>query len=207
MKAATDFANLSKKRYFVEKVKVFKEGEKIKGSLEYVEDFLGNARFESNGKLRWYSSSEVDKKQYLDDYDYSRFEYAYVFVPHPFRTGQIVRIMGTDVLGVIEEPMTDKKMYENEEKRKKSGLGDHTDMVVGVEFLQDDGDFVCDTIDIRALEYANLQYNHPAKEILKEAGRMLRGDTSIQSFLQVQKEYKERQWRRNEREKNGSRRK
>lgn len=94
--------------------------------------------------------------------------------------------------------MTDKKMYENEEKRKKSGLGDHTDMVVGVEFLQDDGDFVCDTIDIRALEYANLQYNHPAKEILKEAGRMLRGDTSIQRFLQVQKEYKERQWRRNE---------
>lgn len=34
--------------------------------------------------------------------------------------------------------MTDKQMYENEEKRKKSGLGDHTDMVVGVEFLQDD---------------------------------------------------------------------
>lgn len=63
MKAATDFANLSKKRYFVEKVKVFKEGEKIKGSLEYVEDFLGNARFESNGKLRWYSSSEVDKNR------------------------------------------------------------------------------------------------------------------------------------------------
>lgn len=192
LKAATDFANHSKRRYFIEKVRVFKEGEKVKENFGYVEDFLGDARFEADGKLRCYSSTEVDKKQYLDDYDYSRFEYSYVFVPHPFRTGQIVRIRGTDALGVVEEPTTDEKMYENEVRRKKSGLGDHTDIVVGVEFLEDDGDFVCDTIELRTLEYANLKENHPARELLEEAGKMLRGETSIQNFLKVQREYREK---------------
>lgn len=189
LKAATAFASRYEKEYIVEKIRVLNENEEVNEEFEYVKNLLGKAYYNSVGQLICCYSQEIDSKEYLDEYDYARFEYTYVFLPHPFRTGQIVRVIGTDALGVVEEPLTDEKMFEYERRRKESGFGDHTDIVIGVEFLCDDGDFVCDSVDIMSLEYANLQDSHPAKELLDAAGKMLRGENSIQYFLRVQKEY------------------
>lgn len=118
------------------------------------------------------------------------FEGAYVSVPHPFRSGDLVAVIGGAAhdVGVFASCIDDADWERQEARLCGMGAGgaDATDIAgTRVEFLGDDGRFTHDHPDARFLEYAGLPDGDPRKPALEVAAELLRGKNCSIEVLQL----------------------
>jgi hypothetical protein len=116
--------------------------------------------------------------------DNTRFEDAFVNIPHPFKKGDIVRIVGTNNFGVVES------LLENEDIKRFNDSLDWTDCSVMVEFLSDKGDFYHNHINPLLLEKAFLPKFDERKHILQAAAALLLGQISLDFYTVCYEEYR-----------------
>ena len=112
----------------------------------------------------------------------------YVFIPHPFRRGDICKRVNSDVLGVVVCPASKIEMYEQGVRRLKSCT---QQMSIGVMELGKTGEFEHKLVPVDEIEYAKLEKEHPAKLLLEEARELMLGRGSIPCVQELQREYQE----------------
>lgn len=120
----------------------------------------------------------------------NRFEDAYVHIEHPFVAGDIVRVIGTDEIGVVRFYLTLEQVREIE---KKSELRmNYSDANIAIEVLCEQAAFNHEHVCPLNLEYANLAGDDPRKELLECAGYLVTGQAYIQEFQMACEKYMER---------------
>ncbi len=91
--------------------------------------------FNEQGELAGYFSCENEQNPlYEADYDYSRFEYGYVYIPDLFERGDLVRYIEEDMVGIVASearPPKDVSQFCRE--------ADYPVVKVNVNFPTDDG--------------------------------------------------------------------
>lgn len=91
--------------------------------------------FDEQGELAGYFSCENKQNPlYEADYDYSRFEYGYVYIPDLFERGDLVRYIDEDMVGIVASearPPKDVSQFCRE--------ADYPVVKVNVNFPADDG--------------------------------------------------------------------
>ena len=112
-------------------------------------------------------NQESDFKRKEND-ESERFEERYVDLPLFYRRGDIVHVIGTEYIGIVNEPTDD---TEEEKYRNMAKKGDYSDFQVAVN-LMFDGDkflsvFAHDHIQPTNLEYAVFDDEDPRKGFLE----------------------------------------
>ena len=122
----------------------------------------------------------------------------YVSVPFPFRSGDIVTLVGgqnCDV-GVFASCKDDESWRRWDEylRTKLAGFVDFSDTArTRVDFLRPDGTFWHDHPSALYLEYAEFSDDDPRKDALEIASELLRGtESSLEDFQRLCKEYSDR---------------
>lgn len=171
---AVSYGKKFQKRFSVCKTELIAEEKDLTESGVKV---VSTLTFDDRGKLAGCWSYEVEWCGEKDEGDKTRFENAYVELPHFFRTGDLVRAAGMDDIGIVlEEP--------------KSMSHDYSDCSIRVEYIGEDGKFVHDHVPLTALEHADLEYSDPKKEVLKSAQLLLQGKGSFQTLQKKCEELK-----------------
>ncbi|MBC3804044.1 hypothetical protein GH808_06285 [Acetobacterium fimetarium] len=102
--------------------------------LEYEYDggYVAEFRFDKKGQLIGFYSDEVE---ITDQFDPSRFENAYIEVPNPFEEGDRVKLIETDLCGIVRTSQKEWKKYN--EEMKTSDCADYEDVGIIVDFFMD----------------------------------------------------------------------
>ncbi|HHU17129.1 MAG TPA: hypothetical protein GXZ70_02720 [Clostridiales bacterium] len=118
-----------------------------------------------------------------------RFEHAYIDIPYPFRTGDIVRVVDSESsveFGIVTCERTEVEYQAKREKLNNlnlNGVVDFTDCAVTVNFINKNGNFNHDHINPLRLEYAKVSDDIPHKEALECARDVLIGKGDLEAFL------------------------
>lgn len=107
--------------------------------------------------------------------DPERFENKYIFVPHPFQSGDIVRIIPTDQIGIVASC----RGWEAEEAyirqiQNRGCLMDSSDIQIKVNILREDGRFEHGHYHPFLMEYADLKINNAHNQLLKYASSLVK---------------------------------
>lgn len=139
---------------------------------------FGMVEFNEQGyiqKILWMyeRNQESDFKRKEND-EPERFEERYVDLPLFYRRGDIVHVIGTEYIGIVNEPADD---AEEEKYRNMAKHGDYSDFQVAVN-LMFDGDkflsvFAHDHIQPTNLEYAVFDDEDPRKGFLEYIRQVL----------------------------------
>ena len=161
---------------------------------------VSNLHYDEKGDLWNCSSDEVAWEGELDEDDEERFEDAYVDLPYPFRTGDLVREVGCDEIGVVQSERTDEE-YElfrtrAEKMRQEGHFNSYGDASIPVEYPDENGNFGHSHVLIANIEYAVLDENDPKREVLEYASLMLKEKGYIQTFQMVCKELQRNAYRK-----------
>lgn len=121
---------------------------------EYEQSDTVVAKFHYNkrGDLLYFGSDvERDLKDELEmEFSPDRFENAYMEIPNPFEKGDVVRVVGTDSLGIV---LTSQLEWEEYKVRMSQISGkDFIDASITVDFLTDVGQFSHDHVNPVFLE-------------------------------------------------------
>ena len=146
--------------------------------------------YDEKGILRYCRSKEVVWGQgEIDEDDEGRFEDAYVDLPYPFRTGDLVREVGCDEIGVVQSQRTDEEyeLYQKraEKMRQEGHFNSYGDASIPVEYPDENGNFGHSHVLIANIEYAVPDENDPKREVLEFASLMLKERCYIQEFQMV----------------------
>ena len=155
---------------------------------------VSNLHYDEKGDLWNCSSDEVAWEGELDEDDDERFEDAYVDLPYPFRTGDLVREVGCDEIGVVQSERTDEE-YElfrtrAEKMRQEGHFNSYGDASIPVEYPDENGNFGHSHVLIANIEYAVPDENDPKREVLEYASLMLKKRCYIQEFQMVCRQMK-----------------
>ena len=157
-------------------------------------------------KINW-QFSDRDREilyRYLALNEEPAYENDYVTIPYPFRSGDLVYVIGDEKCIGVFCSCKDDKDFEDFEKRAHKELSDIVDWSdsgrTRVEFLYPDGSFSHDHPYCFVLEYAEIkseetkwQSKDPYKTALKIASELIRGTNSSIECLQMYcKEYAEK---------------
>ena len=150
---------------------------------------VSNLHYDEKGDLWNCSSDEVAWEGELDEDDEERFEDAYVDLPYPFRTGDLVREVGSDEIGVVQSERTDEE-YElfrtkAEKMRQEGYFNSYGDASIPIEYPDENGNFGHSHVLVANIEYAVPDENDPKREVLEYASLMLKKRCYIQEFQMV----------------------
>ena len=191
--ASGELAYASGKRlgecFSIAKYRIFEEEVDMEEDEHYS---VSDLHYDEKGDLWNCSSDEVAWEGELDKYDKGRFEDAYVDLPYPFRTGDLVREVGSDEIGVAQSERTEEE-YElhrkrMEETRQEGYFNSYDDASIPVEYPDENGNFGHSHVLIANIEYAVPDENDPKREVLEYASLMLKEKGYIQTFQMVCKE-------------------
>lgn len=127
----------------------------------------------------------------IDDCDNSRFENAYVLLPHPFRLGDFVRTMGCEKIGIFRGCRTEENYLKEQafyKKLEEKGLPDFTDVCCTADFLEsyyknpNQFGFSHHHPSLINLEFAEIKNEDPHYELMKQAQALVRGEGSLDLF-------------------------
>lgn len=151
--------------------------------------------YNKEGQEKYYWGADINER--LSEYDFERFEYAYVTVPHPFEEGDIVRIIGTDDIGIVRFDKKDK--WKEWDEMLKSGEGwlsnwdpDYSDISFPIEILNENAEFGHFHVSPMDVEYAELE-DDEKKNLLEMASYLVKGRCYIQEFQAYCEHYAEKQ--------------
>lgn len=150
---------------------------------------VSNLHYDEKGDLWNCGSDEVAWEGELDEDDEERFEDAYVDLPYPFRTGDLVREVGSDEIGVVQSERTDEE-YElfrtkAEKMRQEGYFNSYGDASIPIEYPDENGNFGHSHVLVANIEYAVPDENDPKREVLEYASLMLKKRCYIQEFQMV----------------------
>lgn len=150
----------------------------------YEETMCGRLRYSAEGNLISVGFWELQEGEEKAVQEKDCFEDAFISVPGPFRRGDVVSLMGSDRVGVVE---TDSAQWEEfVKKAQEKGIAfDWFDASLTVCFITEDGRFSHAHINPIWLEYATKQQQEGNEEVLKMASLFLKGETGLESFLMV----------------------
>lgn len=160
---------------------------KLECATEWNEDSWGDTdmgaiSYNEGGEAVSYWISE-DEESFKEN-GTQRFEDAYMWVPHPFVPRDIVRIVGTDAIGLV------RFCGAPSEEFAKAHHVDYIDTYITLEILQESAVFVHEHVSPLMIEYANLQENDDRMELLESAGYLIAGKGYIETFQRACKNYK-----------------
>ena len=151
-------------------------------------------------KINW-KFSERDKEllyRYLKLNEEPAYYDDYVPVPYPFRSGDIIKEIGKDELGIMSRYKDDDSFYEDFNRLKTYDCLDWTDTgCTHIDFLSENGKFYHKHINAIYLEYAEIPME-VAKDIpeayyrscIRIASNLIRGtENSIEDLQMVCDEY------------------
>lgn len=171
-----------KQIFTVSKIKLTME-EKSEEDCEV--ESASHVTYNKCGELVQYWNEEVLWKGEEDMYDNDRFEDAFVDLPYPFRTGDLVRILGRGVMGIVQGDRTEEEYQEWKKwlREKQIQIGcDSTDSTLIVEIPDEDGAFGHYHVPVVLLEYAEPADDDPKKEVLEAARDLVQKKGSIEYF-------------------------
>lgn len=125
--------------------------------------------FNDKGELSGCWSYEAEWRGERTEEDKGRFENAYVELPYFFKTGDLVREVGMNDIGIVTE--VPQRM-----------CPDYSDCSVRVEYVGENGKFIHEHVPLIVLECADFDSAGPRKEVLKSAQRLLQGKGSFQTL-------------------------
>ena len=148
----------------------------------YEETMCGRLRYNTEGQLISVDFWEQKEEEKEAGQIWDCFEDAFISVPSPFRRGDVVTLMGSNRVGVVE---TDSRQWEEfVRKAQEKGVAfDWFDAALTVCFLTEDGSFSHNHINPIWLEYATKQQQGENEEVLKMASLLLKGEAGLDSFL------------------------
>lgn len=157
----------------------------------------GEVCHDEGGNIKRFWDVELDESpvRSFTPEDRARFELSYMDIPYPFRTGDIVRVIGSDKIGVVMGPRSETEYQDWREKfnkMKTDGSIDYRDCAVTVDFIDDTGKFSHSHPMPIWLEYAELSDDNPRKEALECARDLLIGNGSFESFQRACEEMREK---------------
>lgn len=123
--------------------------------------------------------------------DNSRFENAYVLLPHPFRNGDFVQTIGTSEVGIFRGCKDENDYQKNQAFHKdlvEKGYPDFTDVCCTVEYLEPcykNEKQLCFSHhhpSLINLEFAEIKEDNPHFELMKYAQALARGEGSLELF-------------------------
>ena len=163
---------------------------------DWCESEIAYIQYNEKGQARYYWGNDIDNSD-LQNYERKRFEYAYVTVPHPFEEGDIVRIIGTDDIGIVRFDKKDK--WKEWDEMLKSGEGwlpnwdpDYSDISFPIEIPNENAEFGHFHVSPLDVEYAELE-DDERKNLLEMASYLVKGRCYIQEFQAYCEHYAEKQ--------------
>ncbi|HVI42979.1 MAG TPA: hypothetical protein VM577_20420 [Anaerovoracaceae bacterium] len=147
----------------------------------------GEICYDADGNISSFRDDELDGSlvKIITVEDRARFELAYIDIPYPFRTGDIVRLVNSNELGVVTCVRSEVEYQERRKKLNKlknEGMVEFIDCIVTVNFIESNGKFSHDHISPIWLEYAELSEDNPYKKALECARDILVGTGDLESF-------------------------
>ena len=157
--------------------------------IDQCDSATASLEFDKDGKAVYLCSDISDEEEAEDFYEF--FE-----VPNPFEKGDIVRLVGTEMYGIVATSQETWKegiaKYKNNEWRQKHW--DFSDIQIRVEFLCEDGTFAHDHINPLNLERYRLEgdWNKCSSmdKLLLEASYVHRGKGSLEDLYIFTMDYR-----------------
>lgn len=159
-----------------------------KESEEYHSDYASTVYFDNQGMVRGYYSSEVEWKAKKPEIASTRFENAFVKIPHPFSNGDFVRIKNNDR---VENEICIVECYNydfNEESEKRSYL-DFCDASLRVAYIYGAARFGHEHVKIVDVEFARPTENDPKYGLLCCAQSLVQGRGGLSDLQFLCDEY------------------
>ena len=127
----------------------------------------------------------------MDETDPKRFENAFIPLPHPFKNGDLVSMMGYDGIkyGVVEDSPERYEQFINRVKRGEL-FADFSDASITVDFIDEDGDFQHSHISpifLEKVEWKSLPQSDN-KTLLRYAMDLAMGEGALDFFLAMYEE-------------------
>lgn len=142
---------------------------------------VGTADYRADGTItHLWCMMPPEKQKFCDARNNNWFEDKLVFPENPFKRGDLVRICGTSVVGVVEAVPDSKEKFEERMEKGNLSFDFCAPCDLMVEFLSEDGQFRHDYPCIFELE------KHVCREkndVLNLASKLLKGETSLEYFL------------------------
>lgn len=119
-----------------------------------------------------------------------RLDDVYFVIPYPFLLGDVVRVLGRDLIGIVIGPKNqEEKEAEYKRYLEKKDTLDFSDCAIVVEFPDEQGHFSHYHINPMYLEYAMLEEGSPDEMILSAARDIVQGMSTIEYFQYCCVEY------------------
>jgi len=147
---------------------------------------ISKAEYNSEGQLIDFYSAEmpIEEVEKMDDWGEVRFEDKFIYVPIPFKPGEVVcSIKEPDTLGVID--MSLEHIEWLKEMAHDDFPKDWTDVSVQVLFLQEDNTLLHDHINPLYLQRAETLPFGYKDSVLYMAGKAIKGEISLSNFIDV----------------------
>lgn len=159
------------------------------GKKNYNGSAVAEYSYDCNGNITNYWSSELpDDVHSLKE---ECFENRFIHIPNPFQRGDVVRQIGKQEYGIVETSQSEWEEFLEQIRVNDLGV-DWFDSSITVSFLLEDGKFSHMHINPIFLEKAEPEDLDPQKELLAMASGILRGESSLDYFLSVYDEYKQK---------------
>lgn len=157
---------------------------------------LGEICYDSDGNISSIWCNELDENtvKVLTAENRKRFEHAYIDIPYPFRTGDIVCIVdseSSDRFGVVTHIRTEMEYQACRDKLNRLNLDGHVDFsdcAVTVNVIEKNGSFSKVHINPLRLEFTEVSENNPLKSVLECARDLLIGSGDLEGFQRSCKE-------------------
>lgn len=133
--------------------------------------------------LCWSHEITQEEWERMELWNAARFEERFVSLPNPFRRGDVVCWVNTpEEVGVVE---TSQEEWQDIQAKKR----DFISASVEVEWLKEDGKFTRGQVQPIHLERATLDKTDGRKPLLEAAGRLLRGEGTLDELFRARERY------------------
>lgn len=122
-----------------------------------------------------------------------RFEFAFVLLPHPFVEGDIVRVIGTDDVGIVR--FAGKETWEELDKKMREWGADYSDVSFPIEVVDENANFGHMHVNPTDVEYAEFEEDDDRASLMWMASQLVQGNAYIQEFQAYCESYIEKKRR------------
>lgn len=159
-----------------------------KEPIECRSDYSSTVYFDNQGQVRGYYSSEIEWTAKKSEMDFSRFENAFVKIPHPFSNGDFVRIKNNDR---VENEICIVECYNSDfgEEREKTCYYDFSDASLRVAYIYGAARFGHEHVKIVDVEFTKPKEDDPKYELLCCAQSLVQGHGGLNDLQFLCDEY------------------
>lgn len=184
-KVAVGCGKKFQENYSIHKIQLLTEE---KDPEECDADYTAAVYFDHQGLVRDYYSLEVEWTEKKPEIDPSRFENAYIKIPHPFSNGDFVRVKSNDRLK-NEVCIIECYNFDFDEESENRCYFDYSDASLRVAYIYGAARFGHEHIKITDVEFARPKEDDPKYRLLCCAQSLVRGYGGLNELQFFSDEY------------------